>query len=186
MIDYFFDVDFNIVALLGILGAFILTCFCLHTFMGKLPKDLGRDFAHNGKLSAGKPRGAGFIFILVFSVAAVLTGKLNTELIIYLILVIAAMMTGFLDDCSRAPWGELKKGLLDFVIAVMLAVTYLNFNSSDIYMVTINQTVHINPILFGVLAVILIWVSINVTNCADGVDGLSGTLTIDTYCQFML
>ena len=180
MIDYFFDVDFNIVALLGILGAFILTCFCLHTFMGKLPKDLGRDFAHNGKLSAGKPRGAGFIFILVFSVAAVLTGKLNTELIIYLILVIAAMMTGFLDDCSRAPWGELKKGLLDFVIAVMLAVTYLNFNSSDIYMVTINQTVHINPILFGVLAVILIWVSINVTNCADGVDGLSGTLTIVT------
>lgn len=180
MIDYFFDCDFNIVALLGILGAFILTCFCLHTFMGKLPKDLGRDFAHNGKLSAGKPRGAGFIFILVFSVAAVLTGKLNTELIIYLILVIAAMMTGFLDDCSRAPWGELKKGLLDFVIAVMLAVTYLNFNSSDIYMVTINQTVHINPILFGVLAVILIWVSINVTNCADGVDGLSGTLTIVT------
>ena len=180
MIDYFFDVDFNIVALLGILGAFILTCFCLHTFMGKLPKDLGRDFAHNGKLSAGKPRGAGFIFILVFSVAVVLTGKLNTELIIYLILVIAAMMTGFLDDCSRAPWGELKKGLLDFVIAVMLAVTYLNFNSSDIYMVTINQTVHINPILFGVLAVILIWVSINVTNCADGVDGLSGTLTIVT------
>ena len=76
-------------------------------------------------------------------------------------------MTGFLDDCSRAPWGELKKGLLDFVIAVMLAVTYLNFNSSDIYMVTINQTVHINPILFGVLAVILIWVSINVTNCAE-------------------
>ena len=58
----------------------------------------------------------------------------------------------------------------------MLAVTYPDFNSSDIYMVTINQTVHINPILFGVLAVILRWVSINVTNCADGVDGLSGNI----------
>lgn len=180
MIDYLFDFNLNIVALVGILGAFVITCFCLHTFMGKLPKDLGREFAHNGKLSAGKPRGAGFIFILVFTAAALITGKLNTERGIYLILVIAAMMTGFLDDCSRAPWGELKKGLLDFVIAVMLAITYLNFNSSDIYLVSIDKVIHINPIIFGVLAVILIWVSINVTNCADGVDGLSGSLTIVT------
>ncbi len=180
MIDYLLDVNFNIIALVGILGAFAITCFCLHTFMGKLPKDLGREFAHNGKLSAGKPRGAGFIFILVFTAVALVTGKLNTELGIYLILVIAAMMTGFLDDCSRAPWGELKKGLLDFVIAVMLAVTYLNFNSSDIYLVSIDKVIHLNQVVFGILAVVLIWVSINVTNCADGVDGLSGSLTIVT------
>ena len=32
--------------------------------------------------------------------------------------------------------------------------------------------------LFIVLAVILVWVSVNVTNCSDGVDGLSGTLAI--------
>ena len=78
MIDYFFSVNnYNIVVLIGIMAAFLLTCLCLHTFMGRLPKDIGRDFAHNGKLSAGKPRGAGFIFILVFTVVAVLTGKLN-------------------------------------------------------------------------------------------------------------
>lgn len=180
MIDYLFDIDFNIIVLVGILCAFALTCFCLHTFMGKLPKDLGREFAHNGKLSAGKPRGAGFIFIIVFTAVAFITGKINVELSIYLILVAAAMMTGFLDDCSRAPWGELKKGLLDLVIAVMLAVTYLNFNNSDIYLVSVNKVFHMNQIVFGVLAVVLIWVSINVTNCADGVDGLSGSLTIVT------
>lgn len=33
---------------------------------------------------------------------------------------------------------------------------------------------------FIILAVILIWVSINVTNCTDGVDGLSGTLSLIT------
>lgn len=147
---------------------------------GKLPKDMGRDFAHDGKKSAGKPRGAGFIFILVFSVSTILFGKIGNEIIIYVILTLAAMLTGFLDDCSRTPWGELKKGLLDFVIAIMVAVTFLNFNSSTIYSIFAHKEFTLNPILFGILAVILVWVSINVTNCSDGVDGLSGTLTITT------
>lgn len=187
MIDYFFDIsNVNVMALIGITAAFILTCLCLHIFMGRLPKDLGRDYAHNGKLSAGKPRGAGFIFILVFAVTATVTAQINIELVIYLILVLAAMMTGFLDDCAKAPWGEYKKGLLDLIIAVMLAVTYLNFNSSDIYLMSINKIVHIHPVIFGVLAVILIWTSINVTNCADGVDGLSGSLTIVTLAALYI
>ena len=97
-----------------------------------LPKDLGRDFAHDGKLSAGKPRGAGFVFIIVFVICSVLFGTYHNEFLIYAILVSAAMMTGFLDDCSRMPWGEYKKGLLDFIIAVMVAVTFLNFNSSTV------------------------------------------------------
>lgn len=187
MIDYFFDIsNYNVLALVGILGAFLLTCISLHMFMGKLPKDLGRDYAHNGKLSAGKPRGAGFIFVLVFTLMAAITGRLDTEMAIYLILVVAAMMTGFLDDCAKAPWGEYKKGFLDFVIAIMLTITYLNFNSSDIYLMSVNKIVHLNPVVFGILAVILIWVSINVTNCADGVDGLSGSLTIVTLISIYM
>jgi phospho-N-acetylmuramoyl-pentapeptide-transferase len=54
----------------------------------------------------------------------------------------------------------------------------LNFNSSDIYLASVGQTVSIPAPVFGFLTVILVWVSINVTNCSDGVDGLSGTLTI--------
>jgi phospho-N-acetylmuramoyl-pentapeptide-transferase len=38
----------------------------------------------------------------------------------------------------------------------------------------------IPPVVFGILTVVLVWASINVTNCSDGVDGLSGTLTIIT------
>lgn len=181
MIDYFFDIsNYNVCALIGITVAFLITCLCLHMFMGRLPKDLGREYAHNGKLSAGKPRGAGFIFVLVFTIVAAVTARLSVEIVIYLILIISAMMTGFLDDCSKAPWGEYKKGLLDLIIAIMLTITYLNFNSSDVYLLSVNKVIHINPIVFGVLAVVLIWVSINVTNCADGVDGLSGSLTIVT------
>ena len=96
------------------------------------------------------------------------------------------MMTGFLDDCSRAPWGELKKGLLDFAIAVMVAVTFLNFNSSVVDFAIFGGSITIPPVIFGILTVVLVWVSINVTNCSDGVDGLSGTLTIITLISLYM
>lgn len=170
----------NFISFLGILAAFFLTCLCIHKFARLLPTDKGREFAHDGALSAGKPRGAGFIFILVFVAASLLFGQISRESVIYLILVVAAMMTGFLDDCAKTSWGELKKGLLDLIIAVMVAITFLNFNPNTVYLVSIGKTFTIPPIVFGILVVILVWVSINVTNCSDGVDGLSGTLTITT------
>lgn len=169
-----------LVAFIGILFAFLATCFFIGKFNQYLPKDIGRDYAHDGKLSAGKPRGAGFIFILVFLGSALIFGKLDTEMIIYMILLFAAMMTGFLDDASKAPWGEYKKGLLDLLIAVVVAFSYLKYNDNDIYLALFDKTVTINIVLYGVLIVVLVWASINVTNCADGVDGLSGTLTIIT------
>ena len=98
-------------------------------------------------------------------------GDITRENLIYLVLITAAMMTGFLDDCAKTPWGEYKKGLLDFLIAVMIAVTFVNFNSTTVYLAMTNQTIEIPPVIFGLLTVILVWVSINVTNCSDGVDG---------------
>ncbi|MEE1516451.1 MAG: phospho-N-acetylmuramoyl-pentapeptide-transferase [Lachnospiraceae bacterium] len=172
--------NIQVTSFLGIMAAFLLTCLFIHLFYSKLPTDQGRDFAHDGKLSAGKPRGAGFVFIVVFIASSVLFGSVSTENIIYLILVFAAMLTGFLDDCSKAPWGEYKKGLLDLVIAVMLAITVINFNGTTIRIVSLDMTLEIPKIIYGILAVILVWVSINVTNCSDGVDGLSGTLTMTT------
>ncbi len=184
MINYFFsNMNYGMIAFIGNMFAFILTIVLLWKCTGILPKDMGRAFAHDGSLSAGKPRGAGFLFILVFVLATAIFAKMNVEITIYLILVIAAMMTGFLDDCAKAPWGEYKKGLLDLVIAIMLAVTFLNFNSNKIYIATTNTYVTIPKILFGILVVVLVWVSINVTNCSDGVDGLSGTLTIITLAS---
>ena len=107
MINMLFNgVPVNIMALAGLVFAFIMTCLLLVKCNDRLPKDQGREFAVNGALSAGKPRGAGFIFILVFIVSVVLFCELNTEIIIYLVLLAAAMMTGFLDDCSRAPWAD--------------------------------------------------------------------------------
>lgn len=177
MINQFLNVsEYSILGFLGVAFAYLATCILLGAFIHKLPQDHGRAYAHDGVLSAGKPRGAGFIFILVFVAAAVIFGNLEREMIIYLILVVAAMMTGFLDDCAKVSWGELRKGILDLVIAVMTAFTYVNFNGSDVQIALIGQTFTLHPLVYGILAVALVWGSINVTNCADGVDGLSGTL----------
>lgn len=179
MINYIVD-NGQLVAFIGILAAFFLTCVCMNSFSKYLPKDMGRQYAHDGKLSAGKPRGAGFIFVLVFMVTGLVFGAFTRENIIYIILLAAAMLTGFLDDCAKTPWGEYKKGMLDLIIAIVVAVTFLNFNTNTINIIGTDISVTIHPVLYGILVVILVWTSINVTNCADGVDGLSGTLTLVT------
>lgn len=182
----FHEMNSGICAFLGILTAYGLTCILLHYCGNLLPRDGGRDFAVDGKLSQGKPRGAGFVFILIFAVAVFVFLPIDRERSIYVILTVAAMLTGFLDDCSKAPWGEYKKGLLDLVISVMVAITYVNFNGTTLSIAFLNTEIVLPKILFGILATLLVWVSINVTNCADGVDGLSATLASVTLMSFYL
>ncbi|MGN0507110.1 MAG: phospho-N-acetylmuramoyl-pentapeptide-transferase [Lachnospiraceae bacterium] len=186
MFAFLLESQMSLVATAGILFAFFATVLLLWKLKDKLPRDLGRDFAVDGKLSAGKPRGAGFLFVLIFIAAALLFAPFETEWFIYLILVAASMLTGFLDDCAKHPWGEYKKALLDLVIAVMVAVTYINYNGTEITLLFFHQTVELPVVVFGILAVILVWGSINVTNCADGVDGLSATLASITLISFYI
>ena len=101
------------IAFIGLVLAFLLTCFLLKTMQNILPRDGGRAFAVNGALSQGKPRGAGIVFILVFCIFALLFIPVEKELL----MIIAAMLSGYLDDSSRTPWGEYKNGLIDLVIA---------------------------------------------------------------------
>lgn len=184
MLASFFETYMNLIATAGILFAFFATVLLLWLCKDKLPRDLGRDFAVDGKLSAGKPRGAGFLFVLIFVAAALIFAPFEVEWIIYLLLVAASMLTGFLDDCSKNPWGEYKKAILDLVIAVMVAVTYINYHGTTVAFLVTDATLELPAWLFGILAVVLVWASINVTNCADGVDGLSGTLTMITLASF--
>ena len=126
MINQFLPNEYtSICAFAGILFAFLATIIGTDKLSRFLPKDAGRDFAHDGKLSAGKPRGAGIIFVLAFVAAALLFAPLNIEYLIYLVLIVISMMTGFLDDASKNPWGEYKKGFLDLCVAALVAVTFL-------------------------------------------------------------
>ncbi len=181
-----FESNMNFVATIGILFAFFATVLLLWKCKDKLPRDMGREFAVEGKKSAGKPRGAGFLFVLVFAAAALLFAPVEVEWIIYLLLVSASMLTGFLDDCAKTPWGEYKKAILDLLIAVMVAVTYINYHGTTVAFLVTDMTLELPVPVFGILAVVLVWASINVTNCADGVDGLSGTLTMITLASFYI
>ncbi len=158
--------------------AFLLTLLGILVGTRFLPKDHGREFAVNGALSKGKARGAGLILILALIVSAILCIPLKLEYIIYLAALFLEMMSGYLDDAAEKAWGELKKGLIDLAIAVAVSFTIYWFHGSDVEL--FGLTFHIPAALYIILGIILIWASINVTNCADGVDGLCASLSIVT------
>lgn len=169
----------NEITFISIIIAFTATCVITSLCKNILPRDQGRAFAINGKKSEGKPRGAGIIFVFVFAICSFLFIPYSNEMLIYLILVVASMLSGYLDDRSDSPWGEYKKAIIDLVLAIICAITYVNYNGTHIqlfYSDAISFTMPTVP--FIILAVVLIWASINVTNCSDGVDGLCGTLSI--------
>ena len=174
----------GVLAFAGIMAAFAATILATARFSVYLPKDGGREFAHDGKLSAGKPRGAGIIFVICFAAAGFLFSPMSAENNIYFLLLLIAMMTGFMDDASKNPWGEYKKGFLDLLVAIMVAVTYVYYNGSTLQLAFMGVSFELPPVVYIVLAVILIWGSVNVTNCSDGVDGLSGTVSMISMMTF--
>ena len=169
---------------LGFLLAFALTALMDSVFREKLPQDHGRACAVNGELSKGKARGSGLIFVLCIALVTLAVVPLRTEYIIYTVLLIASMLSGYFDDASEVAWNEYKKGLIDLVIAIVAGVTYLNFNSTAVHF--LNWSFAIPYPLYLVLIVVLIWASINVVNCTDGVDGLSASLAVVSIGTFLL
>ena len=164
--------------------AFALTALTDSLFHNKLPHDHGREFAVNGGLSKGKARGSGLIFVLCIALVTLAVVPLRTEYIIYTVLLIASMLSGYFDDASEVAWNEYKKGLIDLVIAIVAGVTYLNFNSTTVNF--LQWSFAIPYPLYLVLIVVLIWASINVVNCTDGVDGLSASLAVVSIGTFLL
>ena len=169
---------------LGFLLAFALTALMDSVFREKLPHDHGRAFAVNGELSKGKARGSGLIFVLCIALVTLAVVPLRTEYIIYTVLLIASMLSGYFDDASEVAWNEYKKGLIDLVIAIVAGVTYLNFNSTTVNF--LQWSCAIPYPLYHVRIVVLIWASINVVNCTDGVDGLSASLAVVSIGTFLL
>lgn len=171
--------------LLGVCLAFLATLFFIRKCENVLPRDAGRAFAVEGTLSKGKVRGAGIVFILCFVICDFLFNTFSIERSIYFAIIAACMITGYLDDSASTPWNEYFKGFLDLLLGVATAVTYLFYNGNTFYIGILHSKPIVLPYwLFGLLIVVLVWTAINVTNCTDGVDGLSATLTIITLLSF--
>lgn len=176
----------NVMLGIGAIVVFALTILGLVFFKDKLPADEGRDFAVDGKLSKGKPRGAGIVFVLAFVIGSFLFAPFSPEYLIYILLVAIEMMTGYLDDRAKKPWGRLKKGLLDLLVSLALAFTYLHYNGNVLMIGPHIGSFAIPLWLYYLIIVAATWLMINAVNCADGVDGLSGTLTIISLLSFVI
>lgn len=185
MVNYLLQImDQSRINVLAVLVSFGMTFLVIDVFRDKLPQDHGRQFAVNGALSKGKARGAGLLFVVCMAVCALAFTQFSMELLIYVLLMLASMLSGYLDDAADTPWNEYKKGLIDFIIAIVAGTTYLHYNGTTVAF--LGFSFEIPYLLYLVLAVILIWTAINVVNCTDGVDGLSGVLTLITLGTFLL
>ena len=173
--------------LIGLVLSFVLTIMFMKLLAKKMPQDQGRAFAVDGTLSKGKIRGVGIIFVLVFALCSIVFDFLDLERFIYILIIVATMLTGFFDDASEKPWNEYLKGLLDLMLGAAVAVTYLYYNGNCFYVTyPWNITITIPYVLAGLIIMALVWMSINVTNCTDGVDGLSASLCIITLMSFLI
>lgn len=164
-------------ALVGLLLGFVLSVTLIALLRDKLPQDHGRAYAVNGEQSRGKARGSGVVFIPVFAAVSILMLPFSWERSAYLFLTLAAMLTGYLDDRSDLPWGELKKGLLDLAICLLALVTFMNTHA-DYGFTLFGWRVALPWWLFAPIGLFLLWAFINCCNCADGVDGHFGSLSV--------
>ena len=164
---------------------FIFAYFLLPRFYRFLPVDRGREFTINAEAAKGKPTGSGVVFISIFVVSAFVFAPVDLQQSLILVLTWLTMLTGFLDDRSITSWGEYKKGALDLIISIIAAFVLYYLNpavSSDgfvrFWLPFISSPLKVYPAVYIAVAVLLLWTSINTTNCTDGVDGLSSTLVL--------
>jgi phospho-N-acetylmuramoyl-pentapeptide-transferase len=153
----------------------LATWVLLPRLWGLLPTDKGRAFAVNAELSVGKPVSAGLIFVTLFCIACALFVPFGARCLYTLPIILAAMLVGYFDD-RRGGFNEYQLAVFDLLIAGAAALVICGTQDSLIWLPGWKETLTISPWLAVPMATGIIWVSINATNCSDGVDGVSGSL----------
>lgn len=177
--------SYAVLIILALYSGFFLMYKFLPKFYNILPHDRGREFTLTAEAAKGKPTGAGVVFITTFVLLCLVFVPMGWAQGGILLLTWITMLTGFLDDKSVASWGEYLKGALDLIISIAASVLLYYIakrQSADgvvyFWLPFVSHLIAINPVVYVVIGVILLWASINTTNCTDGVDGLSGTLVL--------
>jgi len=163
---------------LGTAAAGLLTWYVLPRAESLLPRDRGRAEAVQGAKSKGKPTGAGVVMTLVLLPVLALVLPATPEVWGATACLALAMLTGFGDDAAAVPWGPWRKGLLDLVVASLTACAMSGFMPAVIWLPLVKNEYVLSFAAYLLVAVPVLWFSINATNCTDGVDGLAGSLTL--------
>ncbi|MCR5612838.1 phospho-N-acetylmuramoyl-pentapeptide-transferase [Treponema sp.] len=177
--------SFTVLIVIALYLGFILSVKLVPKFYDKLPHDRGREFTEHAADAKGKPTGAGIVFITIFVVICVLCIPLSPLQACIIALTWLSMLTGYLDDRSVKSWGEYLKGALDLVIclAASACLYYFLANASAdgkvyFWLPFLTKTIEIPVWIYIIVSTIILWTSINTTNCTDGVDGLSSMLIL--------
>jgi phospho-N-acetylmuramoyl-pentapeptide-transferase len=164
-------------ATLGTAVAGLGTWYLLPRLWRHLPTDQGRAHAVGAQQSVGKPVGAGVIFIGIYVLVCLLVIPFDWRIVGALGCVVLAMLEGYLDDRSHGGWGEYRLGAMDLGISLLGAISLCRLGSTQLWLPLIKTPVVVAPWVFVPMATGVIWLTINATNCTDGVDGLSGSLS---------
>ncbi len=177
--------SYTILIVLALYSGFFIVWKSLPSFYLRLPHDRGREFAEAAAAAKGKPTGAGVVWVSVFVILSLIFVPLDWEKCAILALTWLMMLTGYLDDSSKTSWGEYRKALLDLILSVGVSVVlavYLMNSAPDgtirFWFPFFTHQIVVAPWLFVAISTVLIWASVNTTNCTDGVDGLSSTLVL--------
>ena len=155
----------------------LVTWYALPRLWHLLPTDQGREFAVDAEKSIGKPVSGGLIFVPIFVVVALLATPFDIRFLELMGCVLVAMRVGYYDDAAEGGWSEYRLGAIDLGVAVVASMIICQMEDFTIWLPLLKEALVVPPILFVPAASVLIWVSINATNCTDGVDGLSASLT---------
>lgn len=177
--------SYTVLIVLALYTGFLIVRYLMPHFYTFMPHDRGRAFTVNAEAAMGKPTGVGVFFITVFALLSALFVPLDWFKCCVLVLTWLMMLTGFLDDRSVSSWGEYRKALLDLIISItasILMAHYLKGLDADskiyFWLPFFTHKISIAPWLFVIISTIMLWTSVNTTNCTDGVDGLSSTLVL--------
>lgn len=143
-----------------------------------LPRDRGRAHTPTAAAARGKPTGAGILICFFLMPVLLLVLPFSAQHWAAVGCLVLTMLLGYLDDRSDVPWGQLRKGGLDAAVALLAALVLCGGRPVEMWFPIFKHNFVVAPLIFIPLAAVLLWVSMNATNCSDGVDGLAGTLTL--------
>lgn len=155
----------------------LLTWLLLPRLWSLLPRDGGRAFAVGAGESVGKPVGAGIIFTIVYVLTCLLVIPFDLRVLEIIGCVVLAMGEGLFDDRSPKGWSECRIALVDLAISVLGAAAVTQAGPVRVWLPLLTDSFVVPAWVALPAAACLIWISINATNCTDGVDGLSGSLS---------
>jgi phospho-N-acetylmuramoyl-pentapeptide-transferase len=169
--------------------AALATWWLLPRLWARLPLDRGRAHAVAAGASVGKPVGAGLVIIGIFAAACLLVIQEPLQACLLVIppdarilgllaCVLCASLEGFLDDRAPGGWPELRIAIADTAVSLMGAVALCQLRPVTIWLPVLTAAIEVSPWIYVPAAASLLWLSINATNCTDGVDGLSGSLLL--------